>query len=172
MHGGQSERCASSASARSGGSDPSMYSPRSSTQAAQCSRGLANVFRPAGGWKYEATVTGPRGKDAPAWTPIRSFSEELAKLFAQCEPGPVQPALDGGYGQIEGVRDFLVGEPVHVLQQEHCSIVFGQAGDRLVDRAAQLTVHHLLVGALGPVAEGRRVQMAFRRESRSLELQR
>src|SRR2546421_79637 len=93
MHGGQRERCASSAAARSGGSDPSMYSPRSSTQSAQCSRGLANVFRPAGGWKYEqATVTGPRGKDAPASAPIRSFSEVLAKFFAQGEPGAVQPA--------------------------------------------------------------------------------
>src|SRR6266545_4813146 len=90
------------------------------------------------GGSMDATATGPRGKDAPAWTPIRSFSEELAKLFAQREPGPVQPALDRGHGQVEGVRDLLVGEPVHVLQQEHRPIVLGQAGDRLVDRAAQL----------------------------------
>src|SRR5439155_1151185 len=115
MHGGQRERCASSASARSGGRDPSMYSPRSSTQSAQCSRGLANVFLPAGGWKCEATVTGPRGKDAPASTPIRSFSEELAKFFAQREPG--EPAgklrLPAEVGQLlvgveEGfLEDFL-----------------------------------------------------------------
>src|SRR6267154_1326254 len=160
MHGGQSERCASSAAARSGGSDPSMYSPRSSTQSAQCSRGLANVFRPAGGWKYEqATVTGPRGKDAPASAPIRSFSEVLAKFFAQGEPGAVQPAFHGGHRQIQGTGDFFVGKPVHVLEEENRPIVVGQAGDRLVNRRAQLPVHHLFVGALRPVAARGRVQI-------------
>src|SRR5262249_42497086 len=43
MQGGQRERCASSASARSFESDPSMYSPSNSTHSAQCSRGFANV---------------------------------------------------------------------------------------------------------------------------------
>src|SRR5437870_10204543 len=136
MQGGQRERCASSASARSGGSDPSMYSPRSSTQSAQCSRGLVNVIRPAGGWKCEATVTGPRGKDAPPAAPIRSFSEELAKFFAEREPGPVQPALHRRDRQVERARDLLVGKPIHVLEEEHRPIVVGQAGDRLVDRGA------------------------------------
>src|SRR6267142_5309826 len=52
--------------------------------------------------------------------------EELAQLLAEGEAGAVQAALDGRDGQVERVGDVLVGEAVHVLEQEHGPVVVGQ----------------------------------------------
>src|SRR5437879_13294990 len=78
--------------------------------------------------------------------------EEFAQLLAQRKSCAVEPALDGGNGQVEGGGDVLVGEAVDVLEEEDRSIVVGKLGDGLLDGGAQLGGHRLLVGPLRPVA--------------------
>src|SRR5437764_15003366 len=111
MQGGQRERCASSAAAFSGESEPSTYSPRSSTQSEQCSKRLV--------------IDVPLGCriDAPPWRAIRKFPdrslpEETAELLPERKSRAMQPALHRGNGQIERRRYLLVRQPIHVLAQE------------------------------------------------------
>src|ERR1700694_6255108 len=83
-------------------------------------------------------INRPGKKNALPGPRIRRFGssggrvEELAELLPQGEAGAVQPALDRRDRQIQRVGDVLVGEPVHVLEQEHCTVVGRKLLDGLV----------------------------------------
>src|SRR3954469_15595756 len=130
MHGGQRERCASSAAAFSAGREPSTYSPRSSTQSEQCSKRLIIDVPLVSG-------SMPRKCGRFGGCHDRSLSKEIAKLLPERKPCAVETAFHRRNRQIERRGDLLVREPVDVLEQEHGPIILRQGRDRLVDRLPQ-----------------------------------
>src|SRR5258708_25470792 len=106
------------------------------------------------------------------WASLARFLEKLAQLLPQRQPSAVQAALYRGHRQIEGAGDVLVGEPVHVLEEEYRPIILGKLRDGLVDGRPQLRGHHPLVCALRPVAERWWVEVAFCREPGARQLER
>src|SRR3981189_2755234 len=80
----------------------------------------------------------PRGRIGRFGAPGGSV-KDLAKLLPQGQAGAVQPALHGRDRQIQRVGDVLVGEPVHVLEQEQGSLLPFIIMPALVDRASQLS---------------------------------
>src|SRR6266850_4334451 len=129
MQGGQVLRCSSSAFACSPVSVPSMYSPRRSTHSLQCSMGLVKRARPVGSRLAANDSSRPAKKDAARKQRIRCFRsfrgyvEELTQLLAQGQPGAVEPAFHCGDGQIQRLGDVLVGQSVHVLEEEDRPII-------------------------------------------------
>src|SRR4051812_25480736 len=101
-----------------------------------------------------------------------SSVEKFAQLLAQGQPGPVQAALHRRDRKLQGVCDIVVGEPIHVLEQEDRAVVFRQLLDGLVDGAAELGAHHPLVRPLGPVAAAGGLEVTFGREAGTRELER
>src|SRR3954464_15061417 len=79
MHGGQRERCASSAAAFSAGREPSTYSPRSSTQSEQCSKRLIIDVPLVSGSMLRKCGRFGGCHD-------RSLSKEIAKLLPERKP--------------------------------------------------------------------------------------
>src|SRR3954462_15325234 len=101
MHGGQRERCASSAAAFSAGREPSTYSPRSSTQSEQCSKRLViDVPLVLGSM--------PRKCGRFVGRAHRSLSKEIAELLPERESCAMQPAFHRRDGQIERGGDLLL----------------------------------------------------------------
>src|SRR5207237_10482854 len=138
MQGGHMLRCSSSAWAFAAGSVPSMYSPRRSTHSLQCWMGLV---KPRFLSERADSLSGLLEKMHRSGGGFASFCgtlEEFSKFFRECARGAVEPALDRGHRQIQRRGDVLVGKAVHVLEQEHRPVVFGQLPDGLLDGLAQL----------------------------------